>query len=458
MHHWTTALFSLTLVAGIVPAREASAAGWRAGVAAAVITPTSPMLMAGYAHRPGPAQGTLHELKVKALALEDGAGTRSLLMTFDLVGIDRAVSQAICNRITEQLKIERQRIALLFSHTHTGPIVGSNLVASLGGLNDQQQSWVDQYATFLIERTVETATKAMDSLEDVDLSWGQGLATFAVNRRENIEADVPKLRTDGRLMGPLDHAVPVLAVRTRQGELKAIVCGYACHATVLDALQWSGDWPGFATTALEERYPGALAFYWCGCGGDQNPLPRRQVELAKAYGQEMCNAVAKVIEAPMRPLAAKLVAAYVEMPLAFANHDSLAELAAHAEGNSPPTKCARYLLKRFGPDFAPPSTYPYPIQTWRLGAELTWLMLGGEVVVDYALRLKHELGDDLWVAAYANDVMNYIPSRRIQREGGYEGHISTWMYGLHSDWSDSVEEMVISAAVEQVKQVKACDE
>jgi hypothetical protein len=416
------------------------------------------MLLAGYADRPGPALGTLHDLKVKALALEDDAGERSLLLTFDLVGIDRAVSQAVCSKITEQLKIRRPNIALFCSHTHTGPIVGSNLVASLGGLTEQQQAWADQYAAFLIERTVETAAQATAALEDVDLSWGQGLATFAVNRRENVEANVPKLRAEGRLSGPVDHAVPVLAVRTKPGSLKAIVCGYACHATVLDALQWSGDWPGFAATALEERYPGAMAFYWCGCGGDQNALPRRTVELAKTYGQELCDAVTKVLDAPMRPLAAKLAAAYVESPLPFANDEPITALASHAEDNSPQGRSARYLLAKFGPNFTPPASYPYPIQAWRLGDELTWLVLGGEVVVDYALRLKHELGDDLWVAAYANDVMNYIPSRRVQREGGYEGHVSTWFYGLHSDWSDDVEEQVIAAAIEQVNQVKACDE
>lgn len=34
-------------------------------------------------------------------------------------------------------------------------------------------------------------------------------------------------------------------------------------------------------------------------------------------------------------------------------------------------------------------SYAYPIQVWKLGA-LSWAALGGEVVVDYALRLRSE--------------------------------------------------------------------
>ena len=49
--------------------------------------------------------------------------------------------------------------------------------------------------------------------------------------------------------------------------------------------------------------------------------------------------------------------------------------------------------------------------------------IGGEMVVDYSLRLKRELGKRraVWVVGYSNDVMGYIPSLRVLREGGYEG-------------------------------------
>jgi hypothetical protein len=83
---------------------------------------------------------------------------------------------------------------------------------------------------------------------------------------------------------------------------------------------------------------------------------------------------------------------------------------------------------------------------WRLGRELQWVFLGGEVVVDYSLRLKSELGaQTTWVAGYANDVMGYIPSRRVLDEGGYEGGESRYYYGLPAVWSSEVEQQIVNA-------------
>ena len=87
-------------------------------------------------------------------------------------------------------------------------------------------------------------------------------------------------------------------------------------------------------------------------------------------------------------------------------------------------------------------TYPYPVQAWQLGNDLTWIALGGEVVVDYSVRLKKELGK-VWVTGYANDVMAYIPSLRVLKEGGYEGDTAMIYYGLPTAWGPRVEEAII---------------
>src|SRR5262249_25634191 len=112
---------------------------------------------------------------------------------------------------------------------------------------------------------------------------------------------------------------------------------------------------------------------------------------------------------------------------------------------------AKYLLAKIaaGQELAP--TYPYPVQTWRLGSDLTWVWLGGEVVVDFALRLKSELGGNLWVGAYANDVMAYLPSRRVLLEGGYEGGGAMVYYGLPTVWAPDVEEVIVKAVHKEVE-------
>jgi hypothetical protein len=97
------------------------------------------------------------------------------------------------------------------------------------------------------------------------------------------------------------------------------------------------------------------------------------------------------------------------------------------------------------------------VQAWQLGDQLTWVALGGEVVVDYATRLKRELGRDrpLWVAGYANDVMAYIPSLRVLKEGGYEGDTSMIPYGMPSKWGPAIEEKIVTKVHELVKEVRS---
>ncbi len=122
---------------------------------------------------------------------------------------------------------------------------------------------------------VKVVGEALSRLQDARISWGNGRCDFAVNRRANREGEVPKLRQSLALQGPDDHDVPVLRISRSDGSLTAVVFGYACHCTVLDFYKFCGDYAGFAQVDLEKRYPGATALFVAGCGGDQNPIPRR---------------------------------------------------------------------------------------------------------------------------------------------------------------------------------------
>jgi hypothetical protein len=101
-----------------------------------------------------------------------------------------------------------------------------------------------------------------------------------------------------------------------------------------------------------------------------------------------------------------------------------------------------------------PLEYPYPIQVWNFGNSLTLIPMAGEVVVDYALRLKKELHPErTWVAGYSNDVSFYVPSLRILREGGYEGEGAMLYYGQPGKFTESVEETIVRSVHRLVRQV-----
>jgi hypothetical protein len=95
------------------------------------------------------------------------------------------------------------------------------------------------------------------------------------------------------------------------------------------------------------------------------------------------------------------------------------------------------------------------VQAVRFGDDLLLIALPGETVVDYSLRLRKELagaGRAVWVAGYSNDVFAYLPSKRVLKEGGYEGGgaMKYRSYPHPGPFSETVEERVVGKARELV--------
>ena len=116
------------------------------------------------------------------------------------------------------------------------------------------------------------------------LSVGHGAVGFAVNRREPTPEGV---KIGVNPAGPVDHDVPVLKVTGKDGSLRAVLFGYACHNTTLggDFYRIGGDYAGYAQAELEKAHPGATALFVMLCGGDQNPNPRGTLDLAVRHGR-----------------------------------------------------------------------------------------------------------------------------------------------------------------------------
>lgn len=447
---FTAFIVAASFMAGPVAAAEK---GWQAGIAKVNITPELPIWLSGYASRDKPATSKHDDLWAKALVIEDAAGHRAALVTMDLVGIDRELSVEVCRRIETKYKLPRAAIALSASHTHSGPVLRGNLMPMFN-LDADQSRRVTEYKEKLENALVEAVGQAIDSLAPTQISWGIGEATFAVNRRNNPEPQVPKLRAENKLQGPVDHELPVLAIRGQDGTLRAIVGGYACHATTMADFFITADWPGAGQNELERRHPGAIAMFVAGCGADQNPLPRRTLKLMQNYGEQFAGGVDAAIQSKLKPVSPTLSTAYAEIDLPFDTLPTRAELELEAaKNNNSQAPWAKYLLSEWDKNGTLPATYPYPIQVWRLGDDLTWVFLGGECVVDYSLRFKSEIGGGkTWVSAYMNDVMAYIPSRRVLAEGGYEGATSRFPYGLPAVWAPSVEKLIAEKVHELVTQ------
>jgi len=221
----------------------------------------------------------------------------------------------------------------------------------------------------------------------------------------------------------------------------------------LDIYQFSGDYPGFAQIELENAHPGVTALFFQGAAGDQNPLPRRTISLARQYGRELAAAVDRVLEEPMQPLLAQLQTAYSEITLPLSTPPTEAELIKTQSETTPYLKrwATRTLAEmKQGKPFL--SSYSYPLQIWKLGDQPLF-SFGGELVIEYAIECKKRFGQDIFVMGYSNDVMGYIPSATILKEGGYEGASSQMVYGLPSSWDASVPNLIYAEVDKMAQQI-----
>jgi hypothetical protein len=446
---------------------------WKAGLAKVAITPRKSIWMGGFGARKKPSEGVLNELYAKALALEDRSGKRAVLVTTDMTGFTAGLAKRVAEQAERQHGLSRDRLLLNSTHTHSGVLLANPLqLWNLGQLSPEQWRDVEEFTRELEGQVVALIGAALKDLRPARLAFGRGTTDFSVNRRLKTDKGVVSFRPDPE--GPVDHDVPVLRVESERGQLLGVVFGYACHPSCLmaDNYLFSGDYAGLAAERLEKQHPDAMALFVQGFGGDSTTHPRGTVELARKYGEMLAGAVDKALGGSMKPVNGPLKPAYTVFPLAFAPPPSREEFEARARGqntdagrqvqeflkinNEDFRKHAQEVLKMMDRNERLPTEYPYPLQVWQFGRDLTLLALAGEVVADYAIRLKKEFDPDkLWLAGYSNDVFAYIPSLRVLQEGSYEGGGALAGARLPGPFAPNVEETIIRKVHEQVRRVRS---
>ena len=413
-----------------------------------IITPRQNMWMAGYGGRNKPSEGILHNLRAKALALEDASGGKAVLVTTDILGFPKGMSDRIRDRIKEQYGLSRAQVILNSSHTHTGPVLLDALY-DIYPLDNNELRKIENYSKELEDKIVVLVGEAINNLKPARIWSNNGVVRFQVNRRNNIENLIDRQTS---LNGPNDYAVPVIKVEGTDGKLMAVAFGYACHPTVLSFYEWSGDYPGFAQLELEQLHPGTVALFFQGAGADMNPIPRRTVDLARQYGRELAAAVDRVLNEEMVELEPEIICNYGEVDLSLTgipNAEDLTRMAENSSGYN--QRWAKRNLEKLQRGEKLITSYPYPVQLWQLGDQPV-VCLGGELVIDYAIRLKQLFGPELFVMGYSNDVMSYIPSARILREGGYEGATSQIVYGMPGTWEADIETRIVKKVLDLAEQ------
>ncbi len=473
------------------------------GAAVVDITPDYPVRLTGYSNRMKESDGVAAKIHARALVIGGESEERnaesgeskdnginhttasafrsplSVLLTVDSCGVPLEMTEAVFERIAVKYDIPRQNFVICSTHSHAAPWLRGFAPNIFEEIPEDHAAHLAQYEKELTDKLVDVVEKAVVSQRLGHLSYGFGEAGFAMNRRALVNGkwsgfgEVPD--------GPTDKRVPVLAAHDVDGKLIAVLANYACHCTTeTDQFnQISGDWAGFAADVLEADHPGAVALIAIGCGADANPSPRGTHEQATVHGRTMAAEVNRVLasgpregEAPAEPRSefhvprenpARREPRPPEVQMHSINPDILCNMARidlplgpipsretwEQQSKRPGVagSRARYFLQMLNDGKEIPTTIPnYPVQTWCFGDDLAMVFLGGEVVVDYSIRMNEMFDSErLWINAYSNDVPCYIASARVLREGGYESDSAMLLYRRPTRLAPEAEDVLCDA-------------
>jgi putative membrane-bound dehydrogenase-like protein len=441
------------------------AADWIVGAARQEITPEHSVRLSGYASRDLPHEGVDDGLEVRAIvfrrlmadsATEESVDPWQVLVSVDSIGVPASLTERIVARIGASHGIGRHQIAIASTHTHYAP----HLIDAIPNLftvplNDQEILQVAAYTQLVEDRTVGAIAEAISKAVPAKLEIGQSKTDFARNRRPPL---APLPGTSDPVAGPVDHRVFLLKATSIDGRPIAVVYQYACHATTIPAERnrVSGDWPGWSARKLQEAIPGCVALPVIGCGADANPTPRGSLEISREYGERLADVVRSAILQPMEELANPSTPSFDLVALAYDRPDPKS-LEPMLESDQPQQRFfARSMLDTYKRMGRLPETYPAPVHVWKFGDQLAWVFLGGEVVIDYQMRLQEELGGfaKVWVAGYCDDVFAYVASERVRREGGYEAAGSMLYYNRPGPWESGTEDYLVRRIAQQVDQLR----
>jgi hypothetical protein len=163
-----------------------------------------------------------------------------------------------------------------------------------------------------------------------------------------------------------------------------------------------------------------------------------------------------VLKKPLKPVAPGLKTAFEYVDLPYEKVVTREDLQTAAKDtNAIKKRWGERLLKQLDGGAKFDAAYPYPIHACRLGKDMLVIAMGAETVVDYALTFKAEYGLDTWVLGYTDDMISYIPSRRVWEEGGYEGGPNLFEYGRPAlRWAGDMETRINKTVAKLVKSVE----
>jgi len=408
----------------------------RAGAAVVDITPDGSPFLWGYPHVKRYATGVHDRLLTSALYLCDGA-TEVLFLANDIGLVGKSTARRARERLSAITTIPLQHIMVTATHTHSGPVTVDLLSSSTDpSVPKADPEYLQHWEDAMVAAGLQACRGSVPAAVGLVVADGPGLGT---NRRKPT--------------GPADPQVPVLLVKTADGEryIAAMLVG-CVHPTVLheDSTLLSGDFPAMARAYLWEHLLGleCPVLYHTGPAGDQSPrhvVRANTVQEARRLGSLLGQAVERVVpqaeytssvplqvrsdSVPLPPRGLPPVADAQAVVQRAAEHLRATRAANTSRGESRTAECDWFGAQQTlalseaaesGRLAAARDTcMPAEIQVIVVGP---WRFVGwpGEVFVDYGLAIKRRHADAYVISLANGELQGYIVTVEAAREGGYE--------------------------------------
>jgi hypothetical protein len=164
-------------------------AGFYAGVGRKVITPDTTIWLSGYASRTKPSSDVLHDIWAKALVIEENDNIQLIIVTIDVIGLSHNISETIAHRVIEKYGIDRSKLLLNTSHTHSAPVIWPSL-SSMFEMSTGDQQTLIRYNSRLANDIADVIDVAVLDLKPAYLFIAHGSSDIAINRRQTTGTGV----------------------------------------------------------------------------------------------------------------------------------------------------------------------------------------------------------------------------------------------------------------------------
>ncbi|MGO9240209.1 MAG: hypothetical protein ACLQBJ_05300 [Bryobacteraceae bacterium] len=402
----------------------------RAGSARVSITPRTPIRLGG---RDALSEGLASQIYARALALDDGAGGRAVIIATDLLGLPRSLTERAAVEIMKAQGLERGQILFTATGTHNAPQI-KGLQPVLEPESGSEAQTIEHYAETLVHYLSDAAGAAIGDLKParVDFAWGgAGLKS--------------KKSKEAKQSGRDSHDLAVLRVLSPKGGLIAVLFATSTGNAVIggDFRAISGDAAGEAEAALEKEYKGSVAMNLRLCAGSATQKEGSDEQAAQRSGADIAARVDQMLKGPMHQASGRLRSAFIETALPFVAHtkEQFEQEAAGPDG--PAARRGRRMLAAYEARNEP-RQLPYPVQVVRFDEGLALVGLGGEVAAEVAGKIRKLLHDkEIMVVGNCNDGTAVVSGAVEPRAGEAQRMLE---YGHPGPFTGEAEQRVLDAA------------